>query len=234
MKPEAKKHFEDLKRKYEEYDPWQKVGFAIWELIKSFFTVLWFTGKIIYYFIKGVVQIFAQIAFFLFILLFIIGFGIQILGTFRNESVIDITKFNVLIILSATLSLLTMEFKNMVKGEPKLTKEKEDALRQSAEMLFGSTIYFVLVYLISLLYVFTKDIALDLFNIAINISKVSMDKLITAGILIVGIFACWNFFMAIYMLLTKVGTIYQFPEETDEKSFWQRIWDEAKNEPRKK
>lgn len=234
MKPGAQEHFEKMMKKYEGYSPWKKVGFAIWEVVKSFFVLLWFIGKIFYYLLKGLVQIFSKIAFFLFLLLFIIGMGYHIIGTFWNETVIDITKFNILIILSATLSLLTIQFKSMIKGEPKLTEEKEDALRQSAELFFGSTIYFVLVYLISLLYIFTKDFSFTLFSILIEISQVSLNKLITGVILVVGIFACWNFFMAIYLLLTKVGTIYEFPEEKDKLGFWERIWKEAKNDTRKR
>ena len=164
----------------------------------------------------------AVIGFILIIILLALVFSFlqNIIGT---EPIIDLTKYHVIIIVTATLCLLVIEFTILVKDDNKMTSEKRDYLRQSAEMLFGSTIYFFVIFIFSLIHTITANINYTLFKLVINITKITQDKIVDGAIILLGLFAVSNLFRALYYLMTKIGTIYEFPEEKDGLTFWERV-----------
>lgn len=210
----------ELKEKTKHFSKRKSVCFALLNTTKELFRLLWF---LIGYLVFGVFEIgrlVLRIALALILIATILSLGYsfvqQIIG---NEPVIDLARYNVVIIVSATLTLLVIEFTRLVENHKKVTEEKKKYLKQSAEMLFRATVYLSVIYILSLLHTITTDFPFRSFNI----SKILQDQIVDMTILVAGLVAALNLFLALYQLMTKIGTIYEFPENEEEMGFFKRI-----------
>ncbi len=221
---EKQRIIKELDEKTKNMGPRGKVCFALVNLIKQlfvvFFSLLRFLLIVIEELIRFVIVIVKTIVPFIFLGIVVIAF---LKYLFTEGRGFDINKFNIITIITATLCLLTIEFLRLVKDEKKLEKKKLHYLRQSAEMLFGATIYFCSMYILNLVRNLNKDFSITILNHVFNFYKQTQDNLIIILVIIMALVASFFLIYSLFILLTKVGTIYELPEEEEELELFQRI-----------
>ena len=221
---EKQRIINEMNEKTKDMNPKGKVCFALVNLIKQllfvFFSLLRFLLIIIEELVRFVMVVAKTIVPFIFLGIVVVAF---LKYLFTEGLGFDINKFNIITIVTATLCLLVIEFLKLVKDEEKLKEEKLNYLRQSAEMLFGATIYFCSMYILNLVRNLNKDFSITILNHVFNFYKQTQDDLIIILVIIMAFVASFFLIYSLFILLTKVGTIYELPEEEGELGLFQRI-----------